>query len=168
MRIAKRQSSGIKPCPFCGSNKVTIEGGLDEDTRHNDIGCSVCMYCNGRGPWATGSDIRVLSFWNRRKDSPSEVSEAKRIPLGSMVYNEPPLVKDAPEDEEAIEIPNLPLQACPFCSSTNVSLETLAPDDELWWVSCGNCVAQGPHPEYPGENTAQKAVDDWNRRSEQR
>lgn len=71
---------GLKPCPFCGSNKLKL---VKKKTKYKGKTAYVasirCNCCNGRGgtvlnltiPYAVKEDVerRAIDRWNRRADN---------------------------------------------------------------------------------------------------
>jgi Lar family restriction alleviation protein len=56
----------LKPCPFCGGNKIQITG-LNEEYY------SFCQSCGGEGP-PSESENGAIAFHNRRAETPIEAA----------------------------------------------------------------------------------------------
>jgi Lar family restriction alleviation protein len=68
----------LKPCPFCGSNRVTVWGIRDGQQ-------AVCKDCKATGapmfigpPSLEPASIRAVAAWNRRPDNTREISQDER------------------------------------------------------------------------------------------
>lgn len=54
----------VKECPFCGSDNVNWNGGLD----HLSPDFFFCASCGAKGPMKQNSPFEALDAWNERKN----------------------------------------------------------------------------------------------------
>ncbi len=52
----------VKECPFCGSDNINWNGGMDTLS----FDCFFCASCGAKGPLKQNSPIAALDAWNER------------------------------------------------------------------------------------------------------
>ena len=74
----------LKPCPFCGSNKISIDEVFSEDRGCNDFYVASCVDCHAE-VWEDTSE-EAIHRWNTRPSLWTTITDEASLPKESGTY----------------------------------------------------------------------------------